>query len=69
MSERLKPEHREPEHPEFEICQGCGNEIDPETCHCGSPVDMHGMGDGHLPVPMGCTCGYTDAAFGDGFDD
>lgn len=22
------------------------------TCCCGSPVDMHGMGDGHSPVDM-----------------
>lgn len=36
------------------ICEGCGNEIDPETCGCGSPIDH--FPDGHSPIPMGCDC-------------
>lgn len=42
------------------ICHGCHNEIDPDCCHCGSPIKSHGYGDGHLGIPMGCTCGYAD---------
>lgn len=37
------------------ICEGCGNEIDPETCGCGSRIDH--PWDGHSPIPMGCDCG------------
>lgn len=40
------------------VCGGCNHQIDPECCHCGSPVKMHTRGDGHGPVPMGCVCGY-----------
>jgi len=43
----------------FETCSGCGNMIDPTTCHCGTPMSAHGIGDNHSPVPMGCTCGYA----------
>ncbi len=39
-----------------ETCPGCGNEIDPDCCGCGSPMDGHTMLDGHSPVPMGCDC-------------
>lgn len=39
------------------ICQGCGNEIDPDTCCCGGPANG-AYCDNHSPVPMGCTCGY-----------
>lgn len=39
-------------------CSSCGNAIDEDWCHCGSAVAGHGRGDGHAPVPMGCTCGY-----------
>lgn len=39
-------------------CSDCGNAIDEDWCHCGSAVAGHGQGDGHAPVPMGCTCGY-----------
>lgn len=38
-------------------CDGCGNEIDPDTCHCGQPIDGHGYAPGHGPIPMGCDCG------------
>lgn len=38
-----------------EVCDGCGQEIDPETCGCGSPIDHYP--DGHSPIPMGCDCG------------
>ena len=41
------------------ICPECGNVVDPEICHCGNPINRHGMEDGHSPVPMGCTCGYA----------
>jgi len=38
-----------------EVCEGCGNLIDPNTCGCGSPID-HSSWEGHQPVPMGCDC-------------
>lgn len=38
------------------VCTNCGSEIDPETCHCGMATADHGVGEGHSPVPMGCTC-------------
>jgi len=41
------------------ICPNCENEIDPDCCHCGSPIKNHGYSDNHSPVPMGCTCGYA----------
>ena len=38
-------------------CDGCGNEIDPTTCHCGDPMESHSAwSSGHSPVPMGCDC-------------
>ena len=42
------------------FCPGCGEEIDPEVCHCGDFIKDHSnpMNDGHSPIPMGCTCGY-----------
>lgn len=42
------------------ICEGCKRDIDPTHCWCGSPMDGHGMYDGHSPVEMGCVCGYED---------
>lgn len=39
------------------FCPGCKNEIDPHTCHCGEPINRHGIFSGHNPVPMGCDCG------------
>ena len=41
------------------ICPHCGNECDPDVCWCGDLIKQHGMGSGHNPVPMGCTCGYV----------
>lgn len=38
------------------LCRACGFYIDPETCGCGSPIEGHGMGDGHAALPMGCNC-------------
>jgi hypothetical protein len=35
-------------------CEGCGNEIDPDTCGCGEPIN--GYHDNHTPIPMGCDC-------------
>jgi len=41
-------------------CRSCGNDIDPDTCHCGMPRKNHNDYDlGHSFVPAGCTCGYT----------
>lgn len=40
-------------------CKGCGNRIDPQTCHCGDLIEGHGTWAGHSPVPLGCTCGYA----------
>lgn len=37
-------------------CGGCGQEIDPEVCGCGSSRQGHGWGDGHPFIPMGCDC-------------
>jgi hypothetical protein len=43
------------------VCDGCGNDIDPHTCHCGD--GYHGWGEGgHGFTPMGCTCGFAKAA-------
>lgn len=42
------------------FCKGCGNTIDPDVCHCGDLISLHGYSSGHSPVPMGCTCGYAD---------
>ena len=39
------------------ICPKCGNQVDPEVCHCGDPIKNHNAD--HRPVPMGCTCGYN----------
>lgn len=38
-------------------CTGCGNEIDPDVCHCGDPMKSHSAYCGHTPVPIGCDCG------------
>ena len=43
------------------VCPGCYHEIDPDCCHCGSPMKSHGYNVGHSGVPMGCTCGYDKA--------
>jgi len=41
-------------------CPDCGNEIDPDWCHCGDAVKDHrGMSHNHSPVPMGCGCGQV----------
>jgi hypothetical protein len=40
-----------------EICEGCGNMIDPDTCGCGDSIDHPAMAYGHAPIPMGCDCG------------
>lgn len=38
-----------------EVCSGCGQEIDPDTCGCGLPITHSGW-EGHSPIPMGCDC-------------
>ncbi len=44
--------------PQRPVCRGCGNEIDPDTCHCGASREQGH--DGHSFIPMGCTCGYAE---------
>lgn len=41
------------------FCDGCGQEIDPDTCHCGSAIGDYGH-DGHNTVPIGCICLYDE---------
>lgn len=41
------------------FCSGCRNEIDPDCCHCGDLIKNHTIYFEHIPVPMGCECGYT----------
>lgn len=45
----------------YEICKGCGSEIDPTTCGCGDPIKAHesGFAYNHPGIPMGCVC-YVD---------
>lgn len=38
------------------ICSGCNQEIDPDCCWCGAPIEDHGWYDNHSAVPMGCNC-------------
>lgn len=37
-------------------CEGCGNEIDPDTCWCGDSINHNAWNAGHSPVTMGCDC-------------
>lgn len=39
------------------ICKDCGAEIDDEVCWCGEEIVAHGPGSGHVPRPIGCSCG------------
>jgi hypothetical protein len=39
-----------------DVCEGCEQEIDPFTCHCGIWIKHHSWDDGHTAVPMGCSC-------------
>ncbi len=43
---------------EDDICSGCSQEIDPDTCGCGDSREDHGsaMNGCSLFVPMGCDC-------------
>ena len=45
---------------EWQTCQGCGKEIDPDVCWCGDELGKHTGYEGHSPVPMGCECGFVD---------
>jgi hypothetical protein len=46
------------DHEAVSACEGCGNEIDPDWCHCGDAIEGHrGMSHNHSPVPMRCQCG------------
>jgi predicted amidophosphoribosyltransferase len=45
------------------ICKDCGNEIDPDCCHCGDDLKSHGnIHNNHSFVAMGCKCGYSQAS-------
>lgn len=45
-------------------CPSCGEQIDPDWCHCGDAIAGHGYGvGGHGAVPMGCVCGYGEQDF------
>jgi len=44
------------------ICTYCHQEVDLTTCGCGSPMEDHGILDGHSAVPMGCDCLRIDDA-------
>lgn len=44
-----------------ETCKDCGNEIDPDYCHCGSKMEEHTQSDNHFAIPMGCAC-FKDKA-------
>lgn len=50
------------------ICADCGNEIEPDTCHCGSDRKDHIGADNHAFVPIGCFC-FTDHDPKKGFDE
>lgn len=43
-----------------EICKGCDQEVDPETCWCGDDVKGHALVE-HSFVPMGCICFRSQA--------
>jgi len=42
----------------MKTCPGCKQEIDPDTCQCGEPIQENIGHDNHNPVPMGCECHY-----------
>ena len=46
-------------------CDGCGQEIDPDWCHCGEPMEG-GVHENHSPINIGCDCWRTleDPVFG-----
>jgi hypothetical protein len=52
-------QHMEDDGPLPPFCDGCGQEIDPETCGCGSAMPCYEHG-----IPMGCSCLRVD--HGDG---
>ena len=43
--------------PPRQVCDGCGQDIDPDCCGCGDSREGHNsMWSGHSFVPMGCDC-------------
>lgn len=44
------------------ICPYCKNEIDPDSCWCGSGKSGHPYDLGHSFVPMGCDCSRSGKA-------
>jgi len=40
------------------VCEGCGQEIDPDCCGCGQSKESHAAAydAGHPFIPMGCDC-------------
>jgi len=44
---------------ENNICPYCKQEVDLEVCWCGDYMKNHDpYYCGHMPVPLGCVCGY-----------
>ena len=39
------------------VCPRCKNEIDLDSCWCGSEKSGHPYDLGHSFIPMGCDCG------------
>lgn len=40
----------------LDICPGCMNLVDPDTCHCGGGMRQHDLLSNHSPVAIGCVC-------------
>lgn len=51
------------------FCDGCGNVIEPDVCHCGDGPDSYEhhaeLGGNHAFVPAGCTCLFMDTSWAD----
>ncbi len=45
----------------FEVCKGCGWEVDMACCWCGDPHKVPQIDPYHDFVPIGCTCYFADA--------
>lgn len=47
------------------FCDGCGNVVDHDVCHCGESGDCYehhaALGGNHAFVPEGCRCNFVDA--------
>ena len=47
---------------ELTTCPHCKNEIDLDSCWCGSGKNGHPYDLGHNFVPMGCDCGRAESS-------